>query len=561
MKILKTVSAAVLAMFFAASAQGQTLKEALKYSENEQYDKADVAFKKLLASEPANGDVYYYYGKNFISTEDLDSAKIIFKLGTDKAPTNPLNHIGLGSVALFQGNKTEGMALIDKGVQWNDNKNITISIEAAYGLINAPIKDTAQAMKILSKARELDLGKDKKPKNANLYIALGDVFLEANKGGDAMNNYEKALLLDKANVHAYLRQGQLWLRARNFESALKSYNDAIKTDSTFAPAYREKGEFYFLFNKYGLAKEQYKKYLSLAKNNFKARIRYAKFLFLAKQYNDAITEIDLISQTDSNIAVLKRLKAYSQYEVRKYEDGLKTINRFFAVQPKEKLISKDYEYYGKLLLKNNQDSLALKVLLDVYNADTTLKELSGDIAGAYLKTKNYSEAIRYFTIKVSQPKDVITADWINLGLAYYQTAQFGKADSAYAKAAVLQPDAAIVYLKRAQANSKMDPDSKKGLAKPFYETYISKIKPAEVDKNKKTLAEAYSYLGSYYLTVTKDYTTAKAAYTKILSFDPDNTKAKDAMELKELKDVVVPADMNVPNTVPSDSTITPAPGN
>jgi tetratricopeptide (TPR) repeat protein len=145
--------------------------------------------------------------------------------------------------------------------------------------------------------------------------------------------------------------------------------------------------------------------------------------------------------------------------------------------------------------------------------------------------------------------------------AYYQTAQFGKADSAYAKAAVLQPDAAIVYLKRAQANSKMDPDSKKGLAKPFYETYISKIKPAEVDKNKKTLAEAYSYLGSYYLTVTKDYVAAKAAYTKILTFDPDNTKAKDAMELKELKDVVVPADMNVPNTVPSDSTITPAPGN
>lgn len=549
MKIIKSVSAIVLALFFAANTQAQTLKDAIKYSENEQYHLADEAFKKLLVSDAANGDVYYYYGKNFISTEDLDSAEVMFKLGSAKAPTNPLNYIGLGSIAMFRGKKADGQTFIDKGIQWSDNKSIPVFIEAAYSLINAPTKDTAKAMQYLVKARDLDLGKDKKPKNAALYIALGDVFLEANKGGDAMNNYEKAISLDKNNVRAYLRQGQLWLRARNFDSALKSYNDAIKIDSLFAPAYREKGDFYFLFDKYGLAKEQYKKYLSLAKNNFKARIRYAKFLFLAKQYNDAISEIDLIFQKDTNVVVLKRLKAYSQYEIRKYEDGLKSMNKFMAQQPADKLLPQDWEYYGKLLLKNNQDSLALKVLLDVYNKDTTRKELTGDIGGAYLKTKNYAEAIKYFNIKTSLDKGVITADWLNLGLAHYQTGAFGKADTAYAKAAALQPDAAIVYLKRAQANSRMDPDSKNGLAKPFYETYISKIKPEEVEKNKRQLAESYVYLGSYYLLVAKDYVLSKAAYSKILTFDADNTKAKEAMELKELKDVVVPDGTIVPNTV------------
>lgn len=561
MKILKSVSAAVLAIFVASTIQAQTLKDAVKYSNNEQYDLADETFKKLLVSEPANGDVYYYYGKNFITTEDLDSAEVLFKLGSAKAPTNPLNYIGLGSVQMYRGKKTEGLALIDKGVQWGDNKSIPVFIEAAYSLINAPTKDTAQAMKYLVKARELDFGKDKKPKTAALYIALGDVFLEANKGGDAMNNYELAISLDKSNVRAYLRQGQLWLRARNFESALKSYNEAIKVDSSFAPAYREKGEFYFLFDKYGLAKEQYKKYLSLAKNNFKARVRYAKFLFLAKQYNDYLNEADVIFKTDTNIVVLKRLKAYSYYEIRKYDEGLKSMNKFLSQQPKDKLIPQDFEYYGKLLLKNNQDSLALKVLLDVYAQDTSRKELTGDIGGAYLKMKNYGEAIKYFSIKTTLPKGVITADWLNLGLAYYQLGQYGKADSSFAKASALQPDAAIAYLKRAQANSKMDPDSKNGLAKPFYEAYISKIKPEDVDKNKKQLCEAYSYLGSYYLTVAKDYVASKAAYTKILTIDPDFTKAKDALELKELKDVVVPVDMIVPNTVPKDSTSTPTPGN
>ncbi|UPT68129.1 MAG: hypothetical protein M0D57_05585 [Sphingobacteriales bacterium JAD_PAG50586_3] len=87
------------------------------------------------------------------------------------------------------------------------------------------------------------------------------------------------------------------------------------------------------------------------------------------------------------------------------------------------------------------------------------------------------------------------------------------------------------------------------MAKPFYETYISKIKPEEVEKNKRQLAEAYVYLGSYYLLVAKDYVLAKASYAKILTFDADNIKAKEAIELKELKDVTVPDGTIVPNTV------------
>lgn len=277
MKILKTIATSAFAFFIAAGAQAQTLQDAIKFSSAEQYNKADAEFKKLLASDPANGDVYYYYGKNFISTEDLDSAEVVFKLGVSKAPANPLNYVGLSYVAMFNNKKADAQPNIDKALSLSESKSIPVFVEAAYSLIEAPLKDTAQAMKLLATARAIDLGKDKKPKYAPLYIALGDVFLEANKGGDAMNNYEKAISLDKNNVRAYLRQGQLWLRARNFESALKSYNDAIKVDSTFAPAYREKGDFFYLFDKYGLAKEQYKKYLSLAKNNFKARIRYAKF--------------------------------------------------------------------------------------------------------------------------------------------------------------------------------------------------------------------------------------------------------------------------------------------
>ncbi len=536
MKIKRTIWAFLPIMFIAIAAHAQGLPEALKYSESERYDLADAVFKKLLVADGANGDVYYYYAKNFIATEDLDSAEVVLRKGVEKVPAGALNYVGLAAVSMHRGKKAEAQTNIDKALSL-DNKTITVFVEGAYALINAELKDTAQAMRLLEKAREIDLGKDKKPKTAALYIALGDVFLEANKGGDAMNNYEKALTLDKNSVNANLRIGQLWVRARNFSSALDAYNKAIKQDSTFAPAYREKGNFYFLFDKYGLALEEYKKYLSLSKNNFKARVRYAKFLFLAKQYNDAISEIDGIFKIDSSLVVLKRLKAYSLYETRKYPEGLKAINRFFAQQPPDKLLSSDYEYLGKLLVKTGQDSLGVNQLIEIYNRDTTRKDLSGEIGSAYLNMKKYNEAIKFLKIKTSMPKGVLTADWLYLGSAYYQSKKWLSADSAFANATTLQPDYAKGYLLRARSWAKVDTgETKKYLALPYYELFVKKIKANEIETNKPALSEAYKYIGYYYF-VQKNLPYSLFCFNAALENKPDDKDVTEFLKKKEFEGV------------------------
>jgi tetratricopeptide (TPR) repeat protein len=104
----------------------QTLKDAIRLTVNEQYEEATGTFKALLQKEPANATNYYYFGKNYIQQEELDSARAIFQKGTEVDAKNPLNFIGLGEVLLNEAKISESKTKYDKAVKsYNDLKQIT----------------------------------------------------------------------------------------------------------------------------------------------------------------------------------------------------------------------------------------------------------------------------------------------------------------------------------------------------------------------------------------------------------------------------------------------------
>jgi hypothetical protein len=80
----------------------------------------------------------------------------------------------------------------------------------------------------------------------------------------------------------------------------------------------------------------------------------------------------------------------------------------------------------------------------------------------------------------------------------------------------------------------MDPDQKKGLAKPFYEKLDQLIgsKDNKDATDKARLTESYRYLISYYFVIQDNKDTAKQYAQKLLEIDPDNEIAKQVMEAK-----------------------------
>src|SRR6185437_1789745 len=86
-------------------------------TDDEQYDAAGAVFKNLIASEPNNGTNYYYYGENFLLSDNSDSALIIYKKGQSVDPNNPLLKIGLAKYDLDKYSILEMKVLSDLEAQ------------------------------------------------------------------------------------------------------------------------------------------------------------------------------------------------------------------------------------------------------------------------------------------------------------------------------------------------------------------------------------------------------------------------------------------------------------
>ena len=523
-------------IFISHVAHSQTLQDAIKLTNNEKFEKADKAFKSLQSAQPGAGNVYFYRGENFYNWGKTDSAQNVYQKGTDVNALEPLNYVGLGKVEMVNGDSKSAMDNFYKAKTISKGKDPLVLSKTAEAYISLAGKEQAMASDLLKQA--VDLIKQAislDSKNANYHLDLGDAYLAQNPsdGSKPIEEYNTALSLDPKSVNAMLRLGRLWKNARDYNTSFDFFKKATQLDSTFAPAYREQAEMLYEAGRYDEAIAAYVKYLQL-NNSLSARARYGSFLYLAKKYDNAITELQNVLSLDSTNIVLYRLLGYSQYEKKDYKNGLINMNKFFTKEKgtKVKLLGSDYSYLGKLLSNTGQDSLAIIALnqaISVINNPTSPDVIDNYllIAKIYYKDQNYAMAVTYFNKRIAARGQAADAnDYYYLGLAQYNNKQYQGADSSFGMITKSNPDLPLGYQWRARANSQLD--STQTLSKPYYEQYIQKV-GSDTLKNKDGLIEAYSQLGYYYL-LQKDKPNASMYYRKILNLDPDNANAKAYFE-------------------------------
>ncbi len=523
------------------SSQAQTLTDVRKYIDNEQYEKAATALRKLKTGDPNNGDNYFWHGEVFYLTEQNDSAKMMYDEGLKKNPSSALCMVGTGKILWIQGKSAEAkkqfysatVVVNDKTNKMTPQQKSLVLLKIAETYITSPDKDLNEAITQINKAATID------PTNADVNIMMGDALFEQNpaNGSNAIAEYKKAADKNKSSATAFFKIGELYLRAKNPEAAHTELDKAITIDPQFAPAYRVKAEAYYYRQKFEDAINMYKKYLDLNSGNVSARIRYVKFLFVAKKYTDVLTEGKSVLQDAPKENVINRLMGYASYENNDCQNGLSYMETFFAKQPEMNVLASDYEYYGKLYTKCGKDSLGVIYLLKAITKDSAKCELYTEIANVYKKAKRYSDAANYYFMRTKSCKNPLVNDYYNLGYAYYYSKQYGKADTAFIKYVEGQKEIAFGYFWRAKCNANLDPENKTWQAKPFYETAI--LKSTDKD-NKKDLEDAYWYMGYYYF-VQKDFASAKCCYQKLVALNVPNSdknkKATDALNGKELSGV------------------------
>lgn len=527
MKKITLISASII---LANVSFAQSLQDAVTKTDNERYQAAASDFRSLISREASKGDNYFYYGENFFKKGDLDSANMYYQKGVDLNATYPLNYVGLGKVLWYKGKNAEAKTQFFKAATLGANKNTEVMRKTAEAYINSENKNLEEAITILNSAIKIDA------KNADNYLLMGDVLLEKNptEGGPAIKQYDKFNELNPKSPKGILRAGKLYQRGRNFQLALDLYKKAEGIDATYAPAYREKAELYHLAGQDAKAIESYKKYLEL-NNSDEARERYASFLYVGKQYQNAITEIEAINKPENSDLYLDRILGYSYAELGNktdtaaYRKGLNAISKFFeksATFPNFKYVGTDYKYKGLLLIKTGKDSLGI---IEMEKAAVLDPKLAGDIlretAKAYMKSKKYAKAIEtYEKIMGGDPKNLSGQDYFEMGRAYYfGPKDFVKSDTCFSKVTQAIPTFATAYFWRGKANVQQDLKNEKWLAKPYYEKALSLVKPEERVGVKLNVIEACEYLGYHYLVV-KDNAKAKEYFTIIKELDPSNKK-------------------------------------
>src|ERR1700712_4685185 len=100
MKMISKIATACIGLVCVGSSVfAQSLADAKKAIDAEQYQKAKSMLKNLVVTQSTKDENYFYLGWVYIKQDYVDSAKGVFQKGLNINPKSALNLAGLGTVA------------------------------------------------------------------------------------------------------------------------------------------------------------------------------------------------------------------------------------------------------------------------------------------------------------------------------------------------------------------------------------------------------------------------------------------------------------------------------
>ncbi|WP_201983744.1 tetratricopeptide repeat protein [Hymenobacter rubidus] len=503
------------------AATAQNIQTAQRDIELGRYNAARAALRPGSTPEAA-----FELGRLYQMRDMPDSAAFFFNKA---AGATPFGQVAAGRALLAKGQTGPAEAQFEaaaKATKSKDPKVLTM-IAQAYG--ESDVKDISKAQTYLTAAQTANKGKV----DPALMVARGDVFLLTDQGGgEAMNSYDQAVAANPSFAQAYYKKGALNVRSRNFNAARESLNKAVELDPSYAPAYRELADMYYYAGQYDLALQNFKKYQDLAENSSATTAQYASFLYLTKKYPEALVEVNKVLASDPKNLTMNRLKPYLLYETGDFAGAGAAMDNYMKIAPADKIISEDYAYSAKIMSKTGKGDEAVAMIGKIIAKDPSKAcDFQNDLATIYANKKDYKSAANVYSYKLKNCKGDLT-DQFRLATALTGDKQYTRADSVYNIILTAKPTYAPGYLARAQVNNSLDPEGKKGLAKPYYEKYIelSKAEGADPAKFKAGVIEANGQLGIYSATAG-DKPAAIRYFEQVLAADPTNKGAEDNIKI------------------------------
>lgn len=533
-----------------SSVFAQSLADAKKAIDAEQYQKSKTILKGLINSQPTNAENFFYLGNVYLKTDYIDSAKMTYNKGITANATFPLNYVGLGAVDLAL-NIPNPKTHFDKALSVTPKKDHKTLLYIGKAYAAAPKPNGAAAVEALEKAKSMNA------KDAEIFLALGDAYRAQQKNSEAFSSYRTAFDMDKKLLRAKIELGVLNKLSKAYPESVAEFNSVIALDPNYGPAYRELAETYYYWgnaesSKYDERIKQaltfYEKYMDLTDRSLESRERHATFLILAKEYKALEKEANEMASLDKTNPRILRYLGYAAFENGNYPASIQALKDWTSKADTSRLIALDYLYLGRAQMKTpGLETEGINNLKKAIDIDSTNAEVMSDIGKALFTGKKYGEAAQTFEIAIKNPASKTVAyDNFYLGMSHYfdyaskanakqnpDVSILTKADSAFSYVIKVAPNNPDAYLYRARVKKLVDDqENMKGLMVPDYEKYLEIIlaKPNATAESriKNTVIEAYNNLGAYYIRT--EPSKAKEYFNKVTQLDPSNPYASSALK-------------------------------
>lgn len=480
-------------------------------------DERWISAEKEFAKSSAEEDIFY---KGFaqMKQENLEAAKASF----NSIATKPYGKIGLGWLELNAKNKTGASKLFEEAANETKNKNPEVFIAISRAIANSSIEEKDEAIAWAKKA--CDMVKS----NADYRIVWGDAYLSNQDGGSGNIQYEYAQQYAPNTALPYAKIGYYYFRAKVYKEALPNFNKALSIDPNNAFSLNYLAQIYYRYKVYDTAEMYQQKLLQIGDKSPEDMAFLANIYFKAKNYEKAIEQINEIIKGDNKYNYLNRLIGYSYYETGKFQEAITFLEKFLETQPREKILSGDYEYLGKAYIALGDKEKGVSNLRKAVEMNSKDKDAVKSIVEAFKKAKMPAEELE-FAKKVVELPEPVASDYLNLGSALYKNKLFEEADATFTKVLELSPNSSDAYYMKAKCKVYLDPEQTAASAREDYTKYLEMVVGNE-EKNKKKVIEAKIYLAKIAIKNDNDKARAKTLLDEVLVLDPESKEATELME-------------------------------
>ncbi|MEM8887900.1 MAG: hypothetical protein AAGD28_07925, partial [Bacteroidota bacterium] len=325
---------------------------------NQDYPAAQIKLQQILKEDPKKQDLaHYWQGMILLKTQKMEEAKALFQQTIDRKEKSPYAWVGLAHYYELKGDFSFAQSQLKQAMKYGKARDLHLELAIMRVNLASTQSSNASARAILTNISE------KKPEDISSRLILFSYYQKRGVVEPAENiGLELAELLSKT-PRIYVDISELYLKRWNssyehlkregsLKTAYRYIQLAFADDPKYPDAFRVRAEIYLRStfpDKFEKAKNDMATYLKLRQNDREAKIRYAKFLFLAEEYQAALRLIAELEAEGIEDKVLKRHKGIGLSKVEKWKQAKLAMDDYFQEVKPEYRISLDYETYGNIM--------------------------------------------------------------------------------------------------------------------------------------------------------------------------------------------------------------------